>query len=161
MRVSTCLILGVLFGVLMLAPHARPADHDVLAALALAAAKPEAARPFVPEPVKSPARLDKNDYGACLQESLRTGRHLALWVGYACISSERQLPDLIHCHVDEGTIPGVRGQAVLVGVPRNGVLVEQARIPVDEVCALTIKQGCANTYKKGTTSPAMVRASGG
>ena len=112
------------------------------------------------DPFTTP-KLDHNDFQACHDESLRTGKHVIAWSGYKCISSERQITNVIHCFVKEGDYSWSTKQAVYVLVPRNGRLWVQATIPASEVCALTIRQGCAGTYQSGQVTGAQMRAYGG
>lgn len=113
------------------------------------------------EPIRAPRvdDPDTTDYLAMCGEAVRQNRHLVVWVGYACRSSEKQLTGPLHCHVAEGYLQGVSGQCVLVLVPARGDLALRATIPVDEVCAMTVRQGCAGTYQRG--GAAAVRAAGG
>lgn len=114
--------------------------------------------PFQPP---KPAKLDTRDYSACVAESLRTGKHMALWVGYSCISSEKQLPGLIHCHVEEGRFPDFPAQAVVVAIPRNGQLYQSAIILPDDVCKQSIAAGCAGTYQRDRMAAMVGPARGG
>ena len=114
------------------------------------------APPRPPEVIKKPTAL--TDYDTCKAESLQTGKHLVLWVGYACISSERQMPNVIHCHLPSDMhLPGHPDQIVVVRAPRNGVMVELAAIPPSELCAMTLRQACAGTYQRGSGGNAPAR----
>lgn len=124
------------------------AETKARAALALASA--QQADPFA----QVASKLDKRDYSACYYESLRTGKHLIVWNGYKCISSEVQLPDVIHCYLDAS--PDFKVNHVTIAAPRGGEMYKLAEIPASECCATAIKRGCAGTFVSGG-----IQASGG
>lgn len=119
--------------------------------------------PFQPQPKPKDLQAvpGRNDYSACVAESIRTGKHLALWQGYSCVSSEKQLPNLIHCHVEEGRFPEFPAQAIVIAIPRNGQLFQSAVILPDDVCAQSVKAACAGTYSRDRAAGAAGPARGG
>ena len=116
------------------------AEAQARAAIALASAQ-------VDSFVQAKPKLSKRDYAACYYESLRTGKPLIVWNGYKCVSSEAQLPDAIHCYLDND-LDFKRGH-VTIAAPRGGELYKLAEIPASECCAASIKRGCVGTFVSG------------
>lgn len=93
--------------VLYIVPIAYSQSPEVTAqvAWAIAAAKQNGAPGFVEtginaaqKPMKKSSNVDDLSFAEIYSKSLKERKPVAVWVGYACASSEVQLPSMIHWH---------------------------------------------------------------
>lgn len=93
---------------------------------------------FAAAPPAQPA----SNYYTVRAQAVRENKPLLVWVGYACKSSERQLPGFLHHHAttDEAKLfPGVEA-GVVVARMEGGVLVWKETVLAADVCARALRR---------------------
>jgi hypothetical protein len=118
--------------------RARAALEPDTVAAALARARAAVnVSPTPPAPTPAPD-LYAMTYGEAARKAAREGRPLCVWVQYKCPSSAAQLPECVHCFVDE--MYGSRTQRVVGAVPDGeGWMGYAGEVSAADCCASSLR----------------------
>ena len=87
------------------------------------------------------------DYYAVRAQAVKENKPLLVWIGYSCKSSERQVPEFLHVHLNmadaRAIFPTVLEPSVVVAKMEGGILVWNETVAAKDVCASALRRAVA------------------